>query len=261
MINLVCFSIIISLLIGPLSDKYGRRPVLLIPIIGHIIGQCSYLANVYFWKASADYILLAASYALFGGNTTFLIGLYSYVADTSTTESRTSRVSVVDVALLAGVLVGTFASAPVFEKFGFTGTFGLTLALLVINFLYIFICLEESRKPEDLPEMIDDDGACDKIVDMMRTVFGARSGYSRSIILLLIICMLSLISSGNSDIDYLYTMRMFDWTESQYTRVTTAATGEESPMLISITHVSCFSAGCSLFSATSPSSQLQARCI
>ena len=33
------FSIIISLMIGPLSDRYGRRPVLLFPMIGQIIGQ------------------------------------------------------------------------------------------------------------------------------------------------------------------------------------------------------------------------------
>ena len=33
--------------------------------------------------ARADYILFGAVYSMFGGMTTFLIGLYSYVADTS----------------------------------------------------------------------------------------------------------------------------------------------------------------------------------
>ena len=55
----VCFirnfcSIIISLLIGPYSDKYGRRPLLLIPLIGSIVAQIIYLVNVYFWVSMDD---------------------------------------------------------------------------------------------------------------------------------------------------------------------------------------------------------------
>ena len=112
----VCFirnfcSIIISLLIGPYSDKYGRRPLLLIPLIGHIVAQIIYLVNVYYWvrmllqycivkvfyqsrffkDASADYVLVTSVYSLFGGGTTFLIGVYSYLADITTPEARTSR--------------------------------------------------------------------------------------------------------------------------------------------------------------------------
>ena len=41
--------------------------------------------------ARADYILFGAVYSMFGGMTTFLIGLYSYVADTSSQQSRTAR--------------------------------------------------------------------------------------------------------------------------------------------------------------------------
>jgi len=83
--------ILISLIIGPLSDKYGRRPVLMIPLIGSVAAEVVYLLNVYYWGASADYILLSAIYSLFGGNTTFLIGLYSYLADITTPDTRTSR--------------------------------------------------------------------------------------------------------------------------------------------------------------------------
>ena len=46
-------SIIISLLVGPYSDKYGRRPLLLIPLLGFIVAQIIYLVNVYYWVRMA----------------------------------------------------------------------------------------------------------------------------------------------------------------------------------------------------------------
>ena len=63
----------------------------MIPLIGSLAAEVVYLLNVYYWGASADYILLSAIYSLFGGNTTFLIGLYSYLADITTPDTRTSR--------------------------------------------------------------------------------------------------------------------------------------------------------------------------
>ena len=67
----VCFirnfcSIIISLLIGPYSDKYGRRPLILIPLIGSIVAQIIYLVNVYYWVRK-DVIALIKVYFIFQG--------------------------------------------------------------------------------------------------------------------------------------------------------------------------------------------------
>ena len=77
---------------------------------------------------------------------------------------------------------------------------------------------------EEILEGTGDIGACDKVGEMLWTVFRARAGYTRALIFILISSMLTYIMSGNSDIDYLYTRKMFDWTEAQYTRVTTATT-------------------------------------
>ena len=40
---------------------------------------------------NSNFMMLTSIYSLFGGGTTYSIGLYSYVADTSSTRSRTSR--------------------------------------------------------------------------------------------------------------------------------------------------------------------------
>ena len=120
-----------------------------------------YLLNVYYWQSRADYILLSAIYSLFGGGTTFLIGLYSYLADITTTDTRTSRwnityparillalcyrVSILDVAFIVGFTSGNFLSAPLYESLGFYGTFGISLALYCLIFFFILFFLKESR--------------------------------------------------------------------------------------------------------------------
>ena len=52
----------------------------------------------------------------------------------------------------------------------------------------------------------------------------SREGFSRSITILLILAMLMFVATGSADVNYLFTRRMFQWTESEYTRVTTSVT-------------------------------------
>eukprot|EP00090_Calanus_glacialis_P007645 TRINITY_DN16090_c0_g1_i1.p1 TRINITY_DN16090_c0_g1~~TRINITY_DN16090_c0_g1_i1.p1 ORF type:complete len:430 (-),score=74.64 TRINITY_DN16090_c0_g1_i1:348-1637(-) len=224
--------ILMSMMIGPWSDKNGRKPVLLIPILGHIIAQCVYMFNVYFWSASAQYILLSAIYSIFGGTTTLLIGVYSYVADTTSIETRTSRVAVLDVALICGWTSGNFLSAVVYEQWGFYGTFGTTIALLVLDFFFIFFCLDESRKPVDHTSLfppedtleVEKVGFCGKMGEVVHAVGGRREGHTRAIILLLLSLMLIFVGTGSADINYLFTRKMFNWDESIFTRVSTIIT-------------------------------------
>ena len=85
-----------------------------------------------------------------------------------------------------------------------------------------------------------------KALDIFRCVFGRREGegHTRAIILILMSAMLlhvsgfskfsSPVTSLNlsepvmfpgADIDYLFTRKMFSWTEVKYTEVTTGVTG------------------------------------
>ena len=50
-----------------------------------------------------------------------------------------------DVSFITGYTIGNFCSAIVFEKLGFSGTFGISIGLMVFNFLYIYFFIDESR--------------------------------------------------------------------------------------------------------------------
>merc|ERR1712007_309358 len=64
-------------------------------------------------------------------------------------------------------------------------------------------------------------GCSSKIMDIFRTVFGRREGYSRAIVLILMALMLLYVATGSADINYLFTRKMFNWNEAKYTQVTT----------------------------------------
>lgn len=193
-------------------------------MIGQIICQIVYLLNVHFWSASADFILFSATYSLFGGGTTFLIGLYSYLADITTSESRTSRLSVLDVAAISGYTSGIYLSAPLYQSLGFNGVFGVTAGIYSLDFLFVLFFLPESRKVNT--EEVESGNFSSKALDIFRCVFGRREGegHTRAIILILMSAMLLHVSVFCADIDYLFTRKMFSWTEAKYTEVNTGVT-------------------------------------
>ncbi len=69
-----------------------------------------------FSHARAEWYLLTATYALFGGGfCCFTTGAFSFISDITTEEKRTSRILVLDVAVFVGFPAGTLISAPLFR--------------------------------------------------------------------------------------------------------------------------------------------------
>ena len=67
------------------------------PFIGEVLSSLFLGLNVKFFKQlSVEYIWLESITALFGGWVVFLLGVYSYVTDTSSIADRTIRVAVAD---------------------------------------------------------------------------------------------------------------------------------------------------------------------
>jgi MFS transporter, DHA1 family, tetracycline resistance protein len=132
---------IFSPLIGNLSDKYGRRPIILISLFGF----------------SLDYLLLAFSPTItwlfvariISGITGASITTASaYIADVSTPENRAKNFGMIGAAFGLGFIIG-----PVIG--GFLGQYGARVPfyaaaiLCMVNFLYGFFILPESLSKEN----------------------------------------------------------------------------------------------------------------
>lgn len=65
-------STLFVLFLGPWSDTYGRKPLMILSIVGYVLSTLIYMANCYWNSWPAEYLLLASvPVSLLGGWSTF----------------------------------------------------------------------------------------------------------------------------------------------------------------------------------------------
>jgi len=224
--------ILVALLVGPWSDLHGRKPVMLIPLIGDILASIIYIFNVYFSQAPVEYILLSNIYSLFGGRFCFFIGMYSYLADTSSSRSRTSRIAFLDIASVVGWATGNFLSGFVYQAYGYYAIFGATLALFALAAAYLTFFVNDTRGnsldnvqnhiPTSTFRKYFSIFNVDHIADVFQTCLKRRESKVRRVIWLLMLAMILYVAMFSAGaIPYLFSRKMFDWDEGTFTRFTT----------------------------------------
>ncbi len=131
--------------VGNLSDKYGRRPVLLFSLLGF----------------GVDYIILALSPSygwLFAGRV--IAGITgasfttasAYIADISTPETRTKNFGMIGAAFGLGFIIGP-ALGGLLAGWGLRAPFYAAAALCLLNCLYGYFLLPESLSKENRREI------------------------------------------------------------------------------------------------------------
>jgi DHA1 family tetracycline resistance protein-like MFS transporter len=132
---------VFSPVMGALSDRFGRRPILLISLFG--------LALDYLILTFADSILWLIAARLVGGALSASISTASaYIADVSPPEKRAQSFALIGVAFGIGFIVGPFVGG-VLGEHGARLPFiaGIVLSLAAAVFAFFF--LPESLKPEN----------------------------------------------------------------------------------------------------------------
>ncbi|MGH1517878.1 TCR/Tet family MFS transporter [Chryseobacterium sp. JK1] len=122
--------------VGNLSDKYGRRPIILISLFGFAI----------------DYVLLALApsirWLFFGRIIAGLTGASistasAYIADISTDEDRAKNFGLIGVAFGLGFIIGPVIGG-LLGHYGARVPFYFAAILCMVNFLYGLLILPES---------------------------------------------------------------------------------------------------------------------
>ncbi len=132
---------------GRLSDKYGRRPILLISTAG---ASASYLLFAFASTPQAHVLgiwLLVLSRMLagaFGGNITVA---QAYIADITPPQDRSKKMGLIGMAFGLGFIFGPFIGGKSLALFGSTGPGWVAAILCALNFVLAFFVLTESRQP------------------------------------------------------------------------------------------------------------------
>ena len=131
---------VFSPILGRLSDKYGRRPILFISILGSAIG--------YFLIGWASTLTLVFAGRIIGGVTGGNISTaQAYVADVTSRENRAKGMGMFGAAFGLGFIFGP-ALAGILSKYGIHVPFYVAAALSFANAAALYFILPESLRPE-----------------------------------------------------------------------------------------------------------------
>ncbi|TDO20621.1 TCR/Tet family MFS transporter [Pedobacter duraquae] len=127
--------------LGGLSDRFGRRPILL----GSLFG----LGLDYIFLAFAPSILWLFVGRIVAGITgASFTTAQAYIADVSEPEKRAQNFGMVGAAFGIGFIVGPVLGG-LFSQFGLRVPFMIAAGLSLLNWLYGYFILPESLKPEN----------------------------------------------------------------------------------------------------------------
>jgi DHA1 family tetracycline resistance protein-like MFS transporter len=132
---------VFSPILGGLSDRYGRRPVLLISLLG--------LGLDYFLLAAAPnigWLVVGRLIAGIGGASFTTAG--AYIADVSPPEKRAQNFGLIGAAFGVGFIIGPLLGG-LFSIYGLRAPFVAAGVLSLLNFIYGLFFVPESLKKEN----------------------------------------------------------------------------------------------------------------
>ncbi|XP_065368039.1 probable peptidoglycan muropeptide transporter SLC46 [Calliphora vicina] len=141
---------ICGVFIGSWSDHYGRKPLLLVSMIGF---SCTYVIAAIICELSNYYpvnpwyyILAVIPHSILGGNCVFSVAAFCFISDVTDTKTRPYRMISLEAFLSIGLMAGSLLSSFVYAATSATFTFSLSGVLMCLATAYIALYVPESLK-------------------------------------------------------------------------------------------------------------------
>jgi len=171
-----------SPILGRLSDRYGRRPILFISLLGSAVG--------YFCIGWAGSLAMVFVGRIIGGVTGGNISTaQAYIADVTTKENRAKGMGLFGAAFGLGFILGP-AIAGVLSKYGIHVPFYFAAALSFVNAIALYFVLPESVTDEMRSNMPERRG---RVAEMLES-FGERQFALINLVYFLLVTSFSILT-------------------------------------------------------------------
>ncbi|KAL1497054.1 hypothetical protein ABEB36_008081 [Hypothenemus hampei] len=214
------FGSVLCLFIAPWSDKFGRKPILMLGLLGGCIAMllCTILAALPY--LSPWYLLLTSvPVVLSGGAPSFITILNAYLTDTTTKEERALRLGLFDVAMAIALLLGNSSSSYLLIATNYVTVYCISIVCHVLALIYTIFFIKESLRERDTNQNpISGLFSLSNILEMTKTPFKRRENSKRTILLLLMGSILfKFMTEGSMKLFFYFVREKFQWSLTQYT--------------------------------------------
>jgi MFS transporter, DHA1 family, tetracycline resistance protein len=135
--TLYCANFFASPIWGLFSDRVGRRPILLLSLIGVSAGYLLFSVGGALWVLFAACLVVGISDGSLGA-------IYAYAADTTDLQNRTRTFSFISAAMSVGFIVGPLVSGQLFRLNPAAPIWVISAALL-LNAIWVFVAMPETN--------------------------------------------------------------------------------------------------------------------
>ena len=133
---------------GRLSDRHGRRPILLISTAGAALSYVLFAIASGIENHTAAIVALLASRVFAGGFAGNITVAQAYIADITPPEHRSKRMGLIGMAFGLGFIFGPAISGVALKLGGATAPGWTAATLCALNFFLAYSILVESLKPD-----------------------------------------------------------------------------------------------------------------